>query len=163
MSYHQKHACVGVRTGFLKAVLFVNCLSLSLMGPGLVAHAGSSSSIQVPTSELILNRPSSSWVGSVRVIVNCTTNLLLGCTCKNALGIARGACDSTAYEKCVSLSQQNHPYAVGPIFSQSFMYAAAGGRIVRYSGGSCDGDSNARFPINVNQNGPTQVDVVPWP
>jgi hypothetical protein len=99
-------------------------------------------------SELVLNRPSSSPVGSVRVwTAKCGSNDK--CVFANT--------DGTAVGRCITLSLQNQDYKPGTV------NPASGITLKRYAGGHCDGDVNPQNQtVNVNPNGPTRVDVVAW-
>ena len=132
-----------------KLAQFASCLGLFMFlasvqsGPALAASP--------VLSDLILNRPSSSTVGSVLVWpARCGSN--------DECAFPGASTDiGTVIGRCVTLSEQNHDYKPGTI-SPAF-----GITLKRYAGAKCDGNVNPQDQaVNVNPNGPTRVDVVAW-
>jgi len=129
-----------------KLAQFASCLGLFMFlasvqsGPALAAGP--------VLSELVLNRPSSSTVGSVRVWpAKCGSND--ACVFPTTYGTAVG--------DCVTLDEQNHDYKPGTV------NPASGITLRRYAGAGCRGNVNPQDQVvNVNPNGPTRVDVVSW-
>ena len=145
----------------IKLAQLVSCLSLFIFfasvqsGPAFAVDPAPTPALTPvpPTpvpfvlSELHLNRPSSSWIGSVRVWkAVCSDN-----TCSST------PADGSAIGKCITLDKQNHVYNPGTVGPSS------GVVLRRYDGANCEGNVNPQNQdVNVNQNGPTVVDVVSW-
>lgn len=127
----------------------IQAIRLTFISVALIGTSGLPMMMNTPSAlaafpkpqmvDVSLNRPSSTWVGSVIVAGRC---LPLKSTCTT---------------NCISLSQQNQPYPVGSYILGSTL------NIKRFSDGTCNGDVNPQDQqVTLTKDLTLPVDIQNW-